>query len=50
MEVARDRGLTEIVGFVLTHNTAMLRLMRSMGFEVKRNADDADFALVTHPL
>jgi acetyltransferase len=50
MDVARDRGLTEIVGFVLTHNTTMLKLMREMGFEVKRYPEDPDFALVTHPL
>jgi acetyltransferase len=50
MEVARDRGLAEIVGFVLTNNTTMLKLMRTMGFEVKRNAEDPDFVIVTHAL
>ena len=28
----------------------LLKLMRSMGFEAKRNAEDADFVIVTHPL
>ena len=50
MEVARDRGLQEIIGLVLTHNDAMLRLMRKLGFEVKAYADDPDFRLVTHAL
>jgi len=35
---------------VLANNTTMLKLMRSMGFEAKRNAEDADFVIVTHPL
>jgi len=50
MDVARDRGLTEIIGFVLTNNTTMLKLMRTMGFDVKRNAEDADFVIVSHAL
>ncbi len=50
MEVARDRGLSEIVGLVLTHNAGMLRLMKHLGFAVKRYAEDPDFMLVSHPL
>ena len=50
MDVARDRGLTEIIGLVLTNNGGMLRLMRSLGFTVKPYPDDPDFRLVTHPL
>ena len=50
MDVARDRGLAEIDGFVLTNNATMLKLMRAMGFEVKRYAEDPDFVLVTHAL
>jgi acetyltransferase len=50
MDVARDKGLKEIVGLVLTHNDAMLRLMRGMGFQVKAYPEDPDFRLVVHPL
>ena len=50
MDVARDKGLQEIVGLVLTHNEPMLRLMRGLGFDVKAYPDDPDFRLVTHPL
>jgi acetyltransferase len=50
MNVARDKGLTQIVGLVLASNTGMLRLMRNLGFEVKRFAEDPDFNLVTHAL
>lgn len=50
MDVARDRGLSEIQGLVLAHNDGMLRLMRSLGFTVKSFAEDPDFKLVTHAL
>ncbi|WP_423459696.1 GNAT family N-acetyltransferase [Ottowia sp. VDI28] len=50
MDVARDRGLQEIVGMVLTSNGAMLKLMQSLGFSVKAYPDDPDFRLVTHVL
>lgn len=50
MAVARDKGLVEIIGMVLASNTAMLRLMRNLGFEIKRFAEDPDFNLVTHAL
>jgi acetyltransferase len=50
MEVARDRGLGEIDGLVLTHNAGMLKLMKRMGFQVKRYAEDPDFMLASHPL
>ncbi len=50
MNVARDKGLAEIVGLVLASNTGMLRLMRNLGFEIKRFAEDPDFNLVTHAL
>jgi acetyltransferase len=50
MEVARDKGLSEIEGLVLTHNPGMLKLMRSMGFSVKTYEEDPDFKLVSHPL
>jgi acetyltransferase len=50
MDAARERGLTEIIGLVLRSNAAMLKLMRGLGFEVKRFDDDPDFAKVTHAL
>jgi acetyltransferase len=50
MDFAREKGLTEIEGLVLTHNSAMLKLMRGLGFQVKPFPEDADFRLVTHLL
>ena len=50
MEVARNRGLSEIEGLVLANNTGMLRLMRSLGFAIKPFAEDNDFKLCTHRL
>ncbi|MEP7297515.1 MAG: bifunctional acetate--CoA ligase family protein/GNAT family N-acetyltransferase [Burkholderiales bacterium] len=50
MEVAREKGLTEMDGLVLTKNPGMLKLMKSLGFTVKPFAEDPDFRLVTHAL
>jgi len=50
MDVARDKGLAQIEGLVLANNRSMLELMRRLGFEIKRFAEDADFNLVTHAL
>ena len=50
MDVAREKGLSEIDGLVLANNPAMLKLMRSLGFSVKTFAEDPDFKLVTHSL
>ena len=50
MDVAREKGLTEIVGLVLTNNPGMLKLMKSLGYSIKAYPDDPDFRLVTHPL
>lgn len=50
MDVAREKGLSEIEGLVLTNNPGMLKLMRGLGFEVKAFAEDPDFKLVTHAL
>jgi acetyltransferase len=50
MEAARERGLTEIEGLVLANNPSMLKLMKSLGFVVKRFAEDPDFMLASHPL
>jgi acetyltransferase len=50
MDVARDKGLAEIEGLVLANNAGMLKLMRSLGYQVKSYAEDPDFKLVTHSL
>ncbi len=50
MDFAREKGLLEMQGLVLTHNPNMLKLMRGLGFVVKAYPDDADFRLVTHSL
>jgi len=50
MDVAREKGLTEMDGLVLANNPGMLKLMRSLGFSVKTFPDDADFKIVTHAL
>ncbi len=50
MQVARDKGLQEIIGLVLTHNSGMLKLMQSLGFAIKAYPDDPDFRLCTHSL
>lgn len=50
MDVARDKGLSEIEGLVLTQNPAMLKLMKSLGYTVKPFAEDPDFKLVSHSL
>ena len=50
MDVAREKGLSEIEGLVLTQNPGMLKLMKSLGYTVKPYTDDPDFRLVTHSL
>lgn len=50
MDVAREKGLSEIEGLVLANNTGMLKLMRGLGYQVKSYPDDPDFKLVTHSL
>ncbi len=50
MNVAREKGLSEIEGLVLSKNPAMLKLMKSLGFSVKAFAEDPDFRLVSHAL
>ena len=50
MDVAREKGLTEMDGLVLANNPGMLRLMKNLGYTVKPFAEDPDFKLVTHAL
>ncbi|ARU06539.1 GNAT family N-acetyltransferase [Comamonas serinivorans] len=49
-DAAREKGLAEIIGLVLTNNHTMLKLMRSLGFDVKPYPGDPDFRLVTKRL
>ncbi len=50
MAVAREQGLTQIDGLVLRQNSAMLKLVRSLGFAVQPYEDDPDFRLVSRVL
>jgi len=50
IEVARSRGLAYIEGLVLTNNTNMLKLMRSLEFDVKSYPEDPDFRLCVKAL
>jgi acetyltransferase len=50
MDVAREKGLSEIEGLVLANNAGMLRLMKGLGYTVKTFAEDPDFKLVSHAL
>ncbi|MBP1206197.1 acetyltransferase [Duganella sp. 1411] len=50
MDVARDKGLSEIVGLVLCKNSGMLKLMASLGFDIRPYADDPDFRLCSKSL
>lgn len=50
IEVARSKGLSWIEGLVLTKNTPMLKLMRSLDFEVKAYDEDPDFRLCVRAL
>ncbi|ODV11779.1 MAG: GNAT family N-acetyltransferase [Rubrivivax sp. SCN 70-15] len=47
IEIARSKGLTEIVGMILVNNTNMLRLMTHLGFSVAAYPEDPDFRLAT---
>ena len=50
MDVARSKGLTEIMGLILTRNAPMLKLMASLGFRVGPFAEDPDFRIATRTL
>ncbi len=47
IEVARSKGLAEVMGLILVQNAPMLRLMKSLGFQVAPYAEDADFRIAT---
>ena len=50
MDVARSKGLSEIMGLILANNSTMLRLMRRLGFQVAPFVEDPDFKIATHAL
>jgi acetyltransferase len=50
MAVAREQGLAQIDGLVLCKNSAMLKLMRALGFAVQAFEEDEDFKLVSKTL
>ncbi len=47
MQNARDRGLKVMEGEVLSANSRMLELMKSLGFMIERDRDDPGVKLVT---
>jgi acetyltransferase len=50
MEAARSKGLAEVMGLILTHNSGMLRLMTSLGFTIAAYPEDPDFRIATKAL
>jgi acetyltransferase len=50
LEHARSAGVREMVGLVLATNVAMLRLVRSMGFTVSAEPDDATVVRIRREL
>ena len=50
MDAAREKGLSDVEGLVLTNNADMLKLMRGLGFSVKPYPEEPDFRLVTKTL
>ena len=49
-DVARSKGLSEIVGLILTNNAPMLKLMNSLGYHVAHFPEDPDFRIATKAL
>ncbi len=41
MEIARDRDLETMEGQVLSNNSRMLELMKSLNFKIKNDPDDS---------
>jgi acetyltransferase len=50
IDAARAKGLAEIDGLILSNNTNMLRLMKSLGFTIRAFPEDPDFRLATKAL
>ena len=49
-EAARAKGLSEIMGLILTNNGPMLRLMASLGYTIAAYPEDPDFRIATKAL
>jgi acetyltransferase len=50
IEVARSKGLATIEGLVLSKNAGMLKLMRSLDFQIKTYEEDPDLKLCVRTL
>ncbi len=50
IEFARNKGLAQIEGLILTNNSNMLKLMRNLGFQIKNFDEDPDFRLAVMAL
>ena len=50
IDVARGRGLSEIIGLILSNNQRMLKLMRDLGFTIAAYPDDPGFKTATKAL
>jgi acetyltransferase len=50
IESARDKGLSEIIGLILSNNVNMLKLMGKLGFAISAYPEDPDFKLATMAL
>ena len=50
MEIARNRGLEEMRGEVLSNNHKMLELMKSLGFRISVDPEDSGIKRVVHTL
>jgi acetyltransferase len=50
IDVARGRGLTEIIGLILANNSRMLKLMTSLGFTIGPFPEDPGFKTATKAL
>ena len=47
IEIARARGFATMLGWVLTENTGMLKMVGKLGFAIAADPDDSHNCLVT---
>lgn len=50
IDVARARGMSEIIGLILSNNTRMLKLMQGLGFTIGPFPEDPSFKTATKAL
>ena len=50
IDVARRRGIGELIGEVLLENAAMLQMCRALGFTIGADPQDPELARVSKPL